>query len=363
MKFVLAGYFGFGNFGDEAILKYAVDILHYYYKTAQISIITENPLYAKKVYSATGVKRFDFKNIINEIKTCDYLIFPGGSVLQDITSVKSLGYYLSLISLALFFKKKVIMLSQGFGPINNNFMRKLTFKLLKKVSLITLRDEKSYDTLMSNGVVKSELTADLLWAFTSKPKTDETPEIFVYGDISCNIDKKKVGIQLRNWADLTEEKLNIIAKSVLNNFHYIEYDYKLICLQENSDLQILIDLGKIMHETQPKAKIELCRGNDIEKNIELLQSMDYMIAMRFHAGLCTINSEKPILMLSYDPKTEEFCNELGLEFIDIKELNENKFLAGLKWLKEFNPTRTALKTNILVKKSQQNADFLVKEIG
>ena len=68
-------------------------------------------------------------------------------------------------------------------------------------------------------------------------------------------------------------------------------------------------------------------------------------------------------MLSYDPKTEEFCKELGLKYIDIKDLNEENFVEGIRWLKKFNPTRTALKTNYLVKKSQQNVDFLVKEIG
>ena len=252
------------------------------------------------------------------------------------------------------------LMAQGIGPINNKFARSLTFKLLKKVSLITLRDEKSYDTLMSNGVM-AELTADLLWAFTQKPKTDADEKSMVYGDIGT-IEKKKVGLQLRNWASLTEEKLEIIAKTITRNFSHLEYDFKLICLQKNADEEILIKLGEIMHKMQPKAKIELLNSDDIDKNVELLQSMDYMIAMRFHAGLCTINSERSLLMLSYDPKTEAFCDELGLKFIDVNTLSENNFKEAVKWLQEFNPTRTALKTNILAKKSQQNVDFLIREI-
>lgn len=360
MKFLLAGYFGFGNFGDEAILKYAIDILRYYYNDAEISVLTNDPIYAKENLKVNGVKRFCITNILKEISSCDFLIFPGGSVLQDITSLKSLIYYLGLIVLALIFKKKVILMAQGFGPIKNKLARKLTYKILKKVSLITLRDEKSYDDLMSNGVM-SEHTADLLWAFTQKPKNSNSDEPVLYGDIGV-IEKKKIGIQLRTWQSLTQEKLEIIAKTLIRNFFYLEYEFKLISLQKNSDEKVLIELGKIMHEMQPKCKIELIQGQTIEKNIELLQSMDYMIAMRFHAGLCTINSEHSILMLSYDPKTEEFCNELGLEYIDIDTLDEKSFANGIKWLQEFNPTRTALKTNILVKKSQHNVDFLVKEL-
>jgi len=360
MKFLLAGYFGYGNFGDEAILKYAVDILRYYYKNAEISVLTNDIISARQDLEVNGVRRFSFTNILKEIHSCNFLIFPGGSVLQDVTSLKSLIYYLGSIFLALMFKKKVILMAQGFGPIKNKLARKLTYKLLKRVSLITLRDEKSFDDLMSNGVM-AEHTADLLWAFTQKPKNSNNDEQVMYGDLGV-IEKKKVGIQLRSWATLTQEKLEVIAKTLIRNFFYLEYEFKLISLQKNSDEKVLIELGKIMHEMQPKCRIELIQEQTIEKNIELLQSMDYMIAMRFHAGLCTINSEHSILMLSYDPKTEEFCNELGLEYIDINELDEKSFSNSIKWLQEFNPTRTALKTNILVKKSQHNVDFLIKEL-
>ena len=359
MKFLLAGYFGFGNFGDEAILKYAVDILRYYYNNAEISVLTNDPILARQDLEVNGVKRFCLTNILKEISSCNFLIFPGGSVLQDVTSLKSLIYYLGLIFLALLFKKKVILIAQGFGPVKNTLARKLTYKILKKVSLITLRDEKSYDDLMRNGVL-AEHTADLLWAFTQRDKNKDNEQV-LYGDIGV-VEKKKIGIQLRSWPSLNQEKLEIIAKTLIRNFFYLEYEFKLISLQKNSDEKVLIELGKIIHKLQPKYKIELLTEQSIEKNIELLQSMDYMIAMRFHAGLCTINSEHPLLMLSYDPKTEEFCNELGLEYIDIDKLDEKTFSNAIKWLQEFNPTRTALKTNILVKKAQYNVDFLVKEI-
>lgn len=361
MKFILAGYFGFGNFGDEAILKYFVDVLRFYYKDADISVICENSYIIKKNLSVNAFSRFDFKCIFKKIKDCDFLIFPGGSVLQDITSLKSIFYYLLLIGIAICLKKKFLMMAQGVGPINNKIVRKITYKLLKKATLITVRDEKTYDTLMQNGVM-CYLTTDFLWAFTRKIAYIAPNESMIYGDVSCCVEKKKVGIQLRSWPDLTSEKIDILAQNILKNFSTLEFDFKLICLQKSLDRDVLVELGKKMQTIKPEINIELCIGANIEENIQLLQEIDYMIAMRFHAGLCTINAEKALLMISYDPKTAEFCRELGLKFIDIKELNVNTIQQGLIWLKEFNPTRTALKTEILVKKSQENVDFLVKEI-
>ena len=96
MKFLLAGYFGAGNFGDEAILKYFVDVLRFYYKDAQIVAIGENIYYLKKNLNIDAILRFDFKSIFREIKVCDFFIFPGGSILQDTTSLKSILYYLFL---------------------------------------------------------------------------------------------------------------------------------------------------------------------------------------------------------------------------------------------------------------------------
>ena len=46
------------------------------------------------------------------------LISGGGSLLQDVTSSKSLHYYLSIIRCAEFFHKKVFIYSRGIGPID-----------------------------------------------------------------------------------------------------------------------------------------------------------------------------------------------------------------------------------------------------
>ena len=92
-----------------------------------------------------------------------------------------------------------------------------------------------YFEILNKNSIDSELTADLLWAFTQKQSSKADEQSVVYGDIPCVVEKQKVGLQIRNWNILTDEMLETIAKCVVKAFPKIEFDYKLICLQKNSD--------------------------------------------------------------------------------------------------------------------------------
>mgnify|MGYP002139153558 CR=1 FL=1 len=47
----------------------------------------------------------------------------GGSLLQDVTSWKSMIYYLSIITLGVLFRKQVFLYSQGIGPVRYRVIR------------------------------------------------------------------------------------------------------------------------------------------------------------------------------------------------------------------------------------------------
>ena len=88
-KFVLSGYFGFKNFGDEAILSVLVNKLQEY--KHEITIISSNPQYTLSKFSnIKSIYTFKIIDIFNTLSKADYLISGGGSLLQDTTSLKSL---------------------------------------------------------------------------------------------------------------------------------------------------------------------------------------------------------------------------------------------------------------------------------
>ena len=116
-KILLSGYYGYNNAGDEAILKSIIQNIKSIDNTANITVLSDNIEFTKSKYGINAVKRFNVIHIIKSLLSCDILISGGGTLFQDKTSTRSLIYYTSIINLAKFFGKKVMIYANGIGPL------------------------------------------------------------------------------------------------------------------------------------------------------------------------------------------------------------------------------------------------------
>src|ERR1035437_9920349 len=111
-KILISGYYGFDNFGDDAILHMLVSNIKANCPNSQITAISNNPDKIKQIYGINSVYRFDLKSIYLEMRKTSLFISGGGSLLQDVTSLNSLIYYLGLIFLAQISGKKTYIFAQ-----------------------------------------------------------------------------------------------------------------------------------------------------------------------------------------------------------------------------------------------------------
>ena len=118
VNILISGYYGFDNIGDESILRTLVSSLREHIPDCSLTVLSHNPASTREKYGVEAVDRMSPMAILRVVKKCDMLISGGGSLLQDVTSSKSLHYYLSIIRCAEFFHKKVFIYSQGIGPID-----------------------------------------------------------------------------------------------------------------------------------------------------------------------------------------------------------------------------------------------------
>lgn len=308
-KYVISGYIGFDNFGDEAIARVLTSSLKNRGES-EITVISSNPEKTAQLYGVKSVKMLDF---IKPILECDCLISGGGSLLQDVTSLKSLLYYLAVIMTALASGKRVEIFAQGFTPFRTKIGEFLTKFVLKRCDKISVRDFKSQELLRRMGI-ESTLVSDPVFSI-------ETPK--------CQ--KNGIGIQLRSFEGLSKEFCKVLVKKVREKFPNKEI--KLISLQDSLDLPVLEGLEG-----------EILSGMTVDEAIKEISGLEYLIAMRFHACLIGAKAGVKVLGLNYDIKVETLANDIGFPIIN---LNVDEIEEGLEKVCQTNPENYTILSSAL----------------
>lgn len=314
-RIAISGYYGFDNFGDEAILGVLVEKLKGF--GCDITVFSKAPNKTSQLYGVKSILYFCLGQIIYKLAKCDVLFSGGGSLLQDVTSSKSLFYYLWVINTALFFKKKVIIFAQGIGPINGKIGQFLTKRTLKKCALVTVRDEKSLFLLRGWGV-NAELVCDPLFDL---PLVTSMPS-------------NKVGVQLRNFKTLKETLLAKLAENINKNF--ADKIIEIYSFQDSLDLAVCERFEKLLKALNPQIKTKLIYNQTSAEILEKISHLDYMIAMRFHANLIALKYGINSLAISYDEKVEKLAKEAQIPWVSMlaNEDYDEKF-AQLKSLEKW----------------------------
>lgn len=304
-RFVLSGYFGFKNFGDEAILSVLINKLKD--SKHHITVISSDPEYTMKSYKhINSVYTFKITDIIGAISKSDVLISGGGSLLQDVTSLKSLIYYLLIIFIGLFFRKKVVVFAQGIGPINNSIGLFMTKSLLKHCSYVSVRDEKSFELVKSWGI-NADLLCDPVFSTS----------------INTNSKENTVAVQLRNFKTMNEDFIDRLAQKICQEFS--DKKIEIYSFQDEIDTEICKKLETAINLLNSDIKTVLYTNLTNEETIEKLAKAQYIIAMRFHAIIIGLIAKSKILAINYDIKVEKIAKEFNLPMIDLKRDFGDKF--------------------------------------
>lgn len=297
-KIAISGYYGFKNFGDEAILSVLVNHLKSLQNT-DITVFSSDVEYTEKTYVVKAVKRFCLKNVLKTIKDCDVLVSGGGSLLQDVTSLKSLIYYAFIIAMGLFFNKKVVIFAQGIGPLNSNVAQNIVKNLLKYCSYVTVRDENSLKLLEKLGI-KSELVCDPIYSL----------------DIKSEPQNGVVGVQLRDFKTMNQELLQKLALLIVTKFS--DKKIEIFSLQKTQDLDLCKRFEAIVKSFNPDICTEIVEDDIVNR----LSRLEYLIGMRFHAVLVALKCGVRTCAINYDVKVEKIATDAKIPLISM-DAHEN----------------------------------------
>ncbi len=292
--FLLCGYYGYGNAGDEMLLETIVGNLVKQNEHVRICVLNKGKTISTHQDVALA-RRFSLFEVLSAMRHSRVLVFGGGNLLQDVTSVKSLVYYLAILSLAKRLGLKTMLYANGIGPLGSEMGRNLSKKVLSKVDVITLRDPDSVKLLEEIGVVAKcvELTADEVFTAIERPF-----------DVVEGLPEKYIAVSVRGWDKVDNNFYSKIA-DVLEEVHD-RYGLEAVLLpfQQHLDIEPCEHLYQII-----ESPVNIVMGE--ENILSAVTNADVVLGMRLHALIFGAAAGVPSVGIVYDPKVEAFFDMIG----------------------------------------------------
>ena len=359
---LISGYYGSRNGGDEAMLSAMLEVLREEDNQLNFTVISMNPDYTKKRHNVDAVKWLDIFSIIRKIISADLLISGGGSLLQNVTSRRSLYYYLGIILLAKIFGCKVMLYAQGIGPIRGGIANRLMRLIVNRVDLITVRDKGSLTELKRLKINRPPIycTADPVLAIHPVP-LDIGKKILERHNLTPNPCPltPKIGVAVRRWIDWENcQKELAVALDKLSDELHAEIIF--LPMQFPEDIKASESIAALMKNSATVIDDELSTA----QMMSLAGCMDILIAIRLHALIFAGVMDVPIIGISYDPKIDRFLDSIDEKPVaSLNDITAQKiFDATVNKLRGVNNTSHNLKYE-LRKLAVQNAQLAVSLIN
>jgi polysaccharide pyruvyl transferase CsaB len=320
MERILAlGYFGAGNFGDDALL---VDFLQRHGAllnergaVCDVLVNSRDPLAgfieAKELRPLIGSSIPKAEALKLDPHGYRALIAPGGSLLQDASSLKSLMYYLLVLRRFAQAGVPVLLCNQGLGPFTTFTARYFAPRVLKRLQLLSLRDAQSYAWAQTQPALRRHpalhyscdpVLSAALAPYPDCPLLDAWREPYLLvipratGDLPCPGDPVSEPAAL---AQLIARAQAVTGLSpLLLSFH---------AGRDDAFCQAVADQvpggAPVLHPAKDPYPASAVW--------QAVAGAGLTISYRLHGLVCAAALGRVALGVAYDPKVSAFCEEFG----------------------------------------------------
>lgn len=311
---LICGAFGKGNSGDNAILQAMVQTIRDLDPDMPIYATTRSAGKTAREAEVGAVHTFCLWRIRGRMKKTALYLSGGGSLIQDVTSNRSLWYYLYSIRMAKRCGNHVMMFGCGIGPVRRKANRRLAAHVIQKyVDRITLRDNASARELERMGIhgVPTRVTADM--AFLVRPASEERVEQFcadccVQGRI--DLSERMLILAPRPWEG-TDRHLADFAAAARHAARTYGLRPVLLAIEPKKDRGVCERIAALAQEQGGIQCPVLEAPKDASAVVGLLRRVDAVLGMRLHALIFAAAQGTPFAGVSYDPKVAGFVEYIG----------------------------------------------------
>ena len=358
---VICGAYGRGNAGDDAILEAILQEMRSIDPDMPITVLTKDPKATRLTYRVRTAGRMDVGTWKKAMRHAGLYINGGGSLIQDVTSRRSLWFYLHNIQAAHKAGCKVQMYGCGIGPVLREQHRKLAASVLNaSVDFITLREPDSLKELQSMGVTKPEilLTADPALTLPAASE-DEIDSVLLRAGIPPH--GKYLCFALRNWKGF-EDKAPLFGQAA--KYAYETYGLTPVFAAVEKHLDPVA--GRLAAAGLDIPHYFLDDAGSAGTIIGALSRMQAVVSMRLHALIFAAGQGIPLAGVVYDPKVSAFLRYIGQEnFLDLDALTADALKAMIDRMvsSPISPEEQAAAVQKLRQIEQVNVDTARRLLG
>ncbi len=293
---VVAGYYGYGNAGDEAILRAVAENVG-----RPLTVLSAKPLSTRYSCACDAVNRFDPFAVSRAMKRSSLLIFGGGSLLQNKTSTKSLLYYLSLISRAKRLGCAVMIYGNGIGPVyGDKNIRKVRDALIS-ADAVTLRDAETVEKAVRIGVPREKLKTSYDPAVLLGPAPRELERHAVERFAP---EGKYVTVALRRLKKRAAS--DVLCKAFAKVYETTGLGVAVTAMDKRRDAAVCASLTKKLSRFIPKEKLRLVSGISYSEASAVIAGSEAVYSMRLHALIFAVCRGVPCVGVSHDEKITDY---------------------------------------------------------
>lgn len=289
---LVAGYYGFGNLGDELLAQSVIALLlSFGVDRKRIAILSNNPAESEEKFGVTAVDRWRLSAIREALLVSRTLLLGGGGLFQDATSARSCVYYWALIRLARMYRCRVWAFGQSVGPLSSPTSKWLAKTSFAACEYIGVRDEESGGILSGFGLA-CDLSPDLVFTL-DLPLPRE-------GGTSALLNVRPAGDGA--WGDrIARAALELSAEGFL--LRGVAF-----AREDGLELEKLAAVHGLAIE-------EILTPRSAEDFTEISKDAALALGMRLHFGILSLRRGLPLLMAPYDPKVSGFARQWGVSLL------------------------------------------------
>ena len=324
------------NNGDRAVLEATVNTVNRFFPNVKITVSAAEPdILSDNRFKVVGwprrrnfickiiyrficitkcfrVYKFFYKYITNksyleELKKADIVFISGGHHLTDILGELNYFNLATSFLVPIYEKKRIYLLSQSIGPVENKHLRKNVKFILENVSNIAFRDQSS-KAFLDEIDIKNEYSylPDMVFS--------------LYRDNEIkDCQRKTIGVAL--YCSYYGAKRQILMPKVIHNLtltleYYINkgYNVRFISMDTNDEIVAKKIIKELSAKNDETIQIERPKDKNILSVVELFRDKEIVLAYKTHAVIFSLINYVPVIAIAYHQKSIEF-----MEMVDLSD--------------------------------------------